>query len=111
MSIIIGTALAGLGGAQLALSELGTYSDSMTGGRGFIAMGLVILGGWNPLWVFGGGILFGIIDALQVRFQFLGSAIPSEFMRMFPYILTIVALLVWRKRRAPSSMCVHYSRE
>ena len=109
--VIIGGALAGLAGAFFALVELGAYSDSMVNGRGFIASALVIFGRWDPLWTLGGGLLFGGIDALQNRLQVLGSPIPSNFLQMTPYVVTILALLIGRRRKAPAAMGIPYVRK
>lgn len=109
--IMIGGAMAGLAGAFFSLVELGAYSDSMVSGRGFIASALVIFGRWDPLWTLGGGLLFGGIDALQNRLQVLGSPIPSNFLQMAPYAVTILALLIGRQRKAPAALCIPYERK
>jgi ABC-type uncharacterized transport system permease subunit len=109
--VILGGALAGLGGAYLPLAELGIYSNSMIGGRGFIALALVVFGRWEPLLALAGGLLFGVINAIQIRFQFLGSQIPAQFLVMMPYLLTILVMLVGRVRKAPSALGVPYTRE
>jgi ABC-type uncharacterized transport system permease subunit len=109
--VVIGAALAGVGGAYFSLADLGFYVDTMVSGRGFIALALVVFGQWNPFLVLLGGLLFGAVEAIQQRLQFLGSPIPPEFMIMMPYILTILVLLVGRKRRAPSALTVPYARE
>ena len=109
--VMIGGALAGMAGAFYPMTELGAYADSMIGGRGFIALALVIFGRWEPLWTLAGGLLFGGIDALQNRLQALGSPIPSNFLLMTPYILTIIVLLVGRIRKPPTALCVPYARE
>jgi ABC-type uncharacterized transport system permease subunit len=109
--VVIGGACAGLGGAYFPLAELGFYSNSMIGGRGFIALALVVFGRWNPLFVFLGGFFFGVINAIQIRIQFLGSSIPAQFLIMMPYLLTIVVILVGRTRKAPSSLTIPYTRE
>lgn len=110
-AIIIGAALAGLGGAYFSISVLGLYNDAMIAGRGFIALALVIFGRWNPAWVFAGGILFGTIEALQSRLQYLGFPLPSEFLVMLPYVLTIVMVLIGKREARPSAMTIPYSRE
>jgi len=109
--VVIGAAFAAVGGAYLSLVDLGFYVDTMVGGRGFIALALVVFGQWNPYAVLLGGLLFGAVEAIQQRFQILGSTIPAQFMIMLPYLLTIVMLLVGRKRRAPSALTVPYARE
>jgi general nucleoside transport system permease protein len=111
LCVCIGGALAGVAGAFYPLSELGVYADTMVSGRGFIALALVVFGRWDPLWTLAGGLVFGGIDALQSRLQTLGAPIPSNFLLMTPYILTILVLLVGRRRRAPSALCTPYVRE
>lgn len=111
LSVILGGAFAGLAGAYFPLGELGFYSNSMIGGRGFIAIALVVFGNWNPIIVLVGGLLFGIIDAIQIRFQILGTTIPSQFLIMLPYVLTVLALMFGKGRKSPSSLTVPYSRE
>jgi simple sugar transport system permease protein len=111
LCVVIGGAFAGLGGAYFPLAELGFYSNSMIGGRGFIALALVVLSRWNPLLALAGGLLFGVINAIQIRLQFLGSTVPPQFLIMLPYLLTIVVILGSRSRRAPSALTIPYSRE
>lgn len=109
--VMIGTALAGVGGAYFSLAVLGLYADGMVAGRGFIALALVKFGRWDPFWVFGGGLLFGTVEALQSRLQFLGVPLPTEFLVMLPYVLTIVMVLIGRRRAGPSALTIPYSRE
>lgn len=109
--VVIGGALAGMAGAFYSLVELGSYSDSMINGRGFIASALVIFGRWDPVWTFGGALLFGLIDAFQNRLQVLGSPIPSNFLQVLPYVMTILVLLIGRIRKPPAALCIPYVRK
>jgi simple sugar transport system permease protein len=109
--LVIGGSLMGLAGAYFPLAELGFYSNSMIGGRGFIALALVVFGRWNPLLALAGGLVFGAADALQIRLQLVDSAIPSQLMIALPYLLTILAILVGRSRKAPSALTTPYTRE
>ena len=87
--------LGGLAGAYLSLGQLNMFAEGMSGGRGFIALAAVIFGKWNPYGAAGAALFFGFFDALQMRLQgqaILGITIPSEFMLMLPYALTIIAL-------------------
>jgi simple sugar transport system permease protein len=110
-AVVIGAALAGLGGGYFSLAELGLFNESMVGGRGFIALALVIFGRWNPLLAAAGGLIFGAIDALQFRLQFLGAPVPSQLLIALPYVLTIIVLLFGRGRLAPAAITKAYTRE
>jgi len=112
LCVIFGGAMAGLGGAFLPLGYLGTFSENISGGRGWIAIALVIFGNWKPYRVLAGALLFGGVNALQLRLQALGANLPFQFMLMLPYLLTIIALvMVTRKASGPASLCVPYRRE
>jgi general nucleoside transport system permease protein len=82
--------LAGLGGAYLALDQH-QFSAEMTAGRGFIALAAVIFGRWDPVRAALACVLFAAADALQIQLQG-AQAIPSQFVEMIPYALTIIAL-------------------
>jgi simple sugar transport system permease protein len=89
---LIGGALAGLGGAYLSLAYTPTWVEGMTAGRGWIAVGLVVFGTWDPVRVMAGAYLFGFVDGFQLRLQGLGSTIPSFFLNMLPYLFTVVVV-------------------
>jgi general nucleoside transport system permease protein len=89
---LIGGALAGLGGAYLSLGYTPTWVEGMTAGRGWIAVGLVVFGTWDPVRVMVGAYLFGFVDGFQLRAQGLGSTIPSFFLNMLPYLFTILVV-------------------
>jgi len=90
--VILGGVFAGLGGSALALTDLGYFLPLMTAGRAFIVLAALVVGKWNPIGVAGVCLLFGAADALQLRLQTSGSAIPYQFPLMMPYLLTIAAL-------------------
>lgn len=94
-------ALASLGGAYLAL-EQHQFTDSMTAGRGFIALAAVIFGKWEPKRVAIACVLFAAAETLQIQLQGL-QLIPSQFVEMIPYILTIVAVAGVVGRATPPS--------
>ena len=88
--LLIAGSLASLGGAYLALDQH-QFSDSMTAGRGFIALAAVIFGRWEPVRVAVACVLFAGAETLQIQLQ--GSQlIPSQFVEMIPYVLTIIAV-------------------
>jgi ABC-type uncharacterized transport system permease subunit len=104
-ALIIGGALAGAGGASLVLGQVGTFAERMTAGRGFIAIAIVVLGGWNPLRVGAAALLFGAAMALQFLFQTLALGVPYQVFLMLPYILTLLVLAgTVAKVRAPAEL-------
>jgi general nucleoside transport system permease protein len=82
--------LAGLGGVYLTLDQH-QFTDQMTAGRGFIALAATIFGRWDPARVAVACLLFAAADTLQIQLQG-AQLIPSQFVEMIPYVLTIVAL-------------------
>jgi ABC-type uncharacterized transport system permease subunit len=114
----IGGLLAGLSGALVTLGYYPTWTEGMTLGRGWIAIGLVILATWSPFRALLGAYLFGAVTALPYTFQSLAiRGIPTDFLQMLPYALTLVVLTAisfrgLRKRLAPpAALGVPYSRE
>jgi simple sugar transport system permease protein len=90
LGVLLSGALAGLGGAYLALDQH-QFTDGMTAGRGFIALAATIFGRWDPVRAGLACLLFAAAETLQIQLQ--GSqALPSQFVEMIPYVLTIVAL-------------------
>jgi simple sugar transport system permease protein len=108
-AVVIGGAIASLGGVYLALAELDLYSDGMTAGRGYIALAAVIFGRWNPWGALGAALFFGFFAALQYSLQRAG--IPSELMQALPYVAALVALAGFAGRvRAPAADGVPFER-
>ena len=111
LALIIGGALAALGGAYLPLANLGIFWTQMTAGRGFIAIAVVVFARWDPPRVLVGSLVFGGAMALQLALQTLRAPIPSELLLMLPYIATIVVLVsVSRRAEFPGAFAVPYSR-
>ena len=116
-SVTAGGMLAGLGGANLSLAYAPSWLENMTAGRGWIAVALVIFAVWDPFRAMLGAYLFGGIDALGFRIQVLGARIPSFFLKMMPYVFTIVVLIIVtatasrRSSRAPEALGLPYERE
>ncbi|MDF1512337.1 MAG: ABC transporter permease [Anaerolineae bacterium] len=115
---IFGGALIGLGGAHLSLAYAPGWAENITGGRGWIVIALVIFSMWNPARAIFGAILFGGINAVQFRLQAGGTTIPSAYLNMAPYIMTILVLVVmtwWEalshRVGAPASLSKAYMRE
>ena len=104
---VFGGLLAGVAGAHLALAYTGTFQEGMSEGRGFIAIAVVVLGRWNPVWVFFAALFFGAASALQTLMQTLGLDVPYQLFLALPYILTLAALSGWVGRsRAPAALAL-----
>ena len=93
-SVCLGSVLAGLAGASLSIALVNLFQENLTAGQGFIAVALVYFGGWRPLGIMGGALLFSIVNAFQLWMQVLGVKIPSDVAVMLPYLLTIAALAI-----------------
>jgi simple sugar transport system permease protein len=100
-AVMLGGALASLGGAYLALDQH-QFTDGMSAGRGFIALAAIIFGNWKPKRVAVACLLFAAAETFQIRLQGL-QLIPSQFVEMIPYVLTIVALAGVVGRAVPPS--------
>ena len=110
LCLILSGMLAGLGGAFLSLGHLSLFVLGMTGGRGFIALAAMIIGGWTPFGALGASFLFGFADALQIRLQSVGI-LPSQIVLTLPYILTIVVVAVFARKRLPPSDYKPYEKD
>jgi simple sugar transport system permease protein len=91
-NVILGGAVAGIGGAYFSLGALGRFEPGMTSGRGFIGLAAMIFGRWNPLGALGAALIFGFADSLQVKLNILQVGIPQEFLGMAPYLVTILVV-------------------
>ncbi|MEZ5799060.1 MAG: ABC transporter permease [Paracoccaceae bacterium] len=92
--IAFGGAMAGLGGAYVALVRVPQWVDGITAGAGWIALAIVVFASWRPWRVLVGAYLFGGITVLQLNLQAAGSAIPVEYLSMAPYLITILVLVI-----------------
>ena len=118
LATIGGGMLMGLGGAHLSLAYTPGWTENLTGGRGWIAIALVIFATWDPFRAVLGAILFGGVNAIQFRLQAAGgSVIPAAVLAMMPYILTIIVLTVItvyenvsRRLGAPAALGIPYVR-
>ncbi|MCM8711800.1 ABC transporter permease [Clostridium sp. SYSU_GA19001] len=114
VNILLGGALAGLGGAYLSLVHVPTWQENITAGRGWIAVALVIFAAWNPYKAILGSYLFGGLDIIGFRIE--NSFISPYFLGMLPYLVTIVILVVLsvrksKKNSSPKSLGLAYFRE
>jgi simple sugar transport system permease protein len=111
-NVILGGMVAGLGGAFFTVGSTGGFEREMTAGRGFIGLAAMIFGGWNPIGAGLAGLVFGFADSIQSRTAILNIPIPSEFLLMVPYVVTIIVVagLVGRVR-APAADGKPYQKE
>lgn len=113
--VIIGSMLTGVGGAYLSLAYTPTWVEGMAAGRGWLTIALVNFALWNPGKAVYGAYLFGIFYALSFRIEAMGIAVPSYFLRMIPYILPIIILILSSLNKkinlAPKALCLPYDRE
>jgi simple sugar transport system permease protein len=103
-NLLLAGAIAGLGGTVFTIGNGIAFNKEMTGGAGFIALAAVIFGQWDPIKVTLAALLFGFASSLQNTLSIIGSPVPSEFLLMLPYLVTIfvVAGVVGRSR-APAA--------
>jgi general nucleoside transport system permease protein len=110
-AIIAGGALAGVGGAVLSLQEIGTFTDGMTNGRGFIALAAIIVGRWMPFRVMLGCLLFGAASAVALNIQGWGLPVSSYVIQMTPYLIALAVLCgVGRAARMPAAIGKPFTR-
>jgi simple sugar transport system permease protein len=104
-SVCVGAVLAGLAGASLSTALVNLFQENLTAGLGFIAVALVYFGGWRPVGILTGALLFSTVNAFQLWMQVLGVKLPSDVAIMLPYLLTIAALVVATNRvRQPAAL-------
>ena len=98
-------ALAGIGGAVLVLGQVGTFTDDMTAGRGYLALAAIIVGRWMPWPTVAACLLFGAADALTLRVQVLSLPVSSYVVQMLPYGLALAVLAgLGRSARMPAAV-------
>jgi simple sugar transport system permease protein len=101
---ILGGAVAGIGGSFFTLVAVDAFSKEMSAGRGYIALAALIFGRWNPIGAFLASLLFGFADNLQSIITIIGSPVPSQFMAMLPYVVTVFAVAGLVGRSRPPAM-------
>jgi simple sugar transport system permease protein len=112
LCLVGGGALMGVGGAFLTLAHQNMFLIDVIGGRGWVAIAMVIFGNWDPVKGTIGALIFGFLDGLQLRLQSVGVAIPFHIFLMIPYLLTIIALIsVSRRAAVPAGLLKPYRRE
>ena len=107
--VTVGGAIAGLGGAALTVGNAGAFGREMSGGFGFIALAVVILGRWHPISAALAALLFGFSIILRVWANQVSPGIPTDFITMVPYIVTIIAVVGFvGQSRPPKSLAIPY---
>jgi simple sugar transport system permease protein len=103
-NVWIAGAVAGLGGAWWPSGTVGRFDQNITNGRGFIALAAVIFGRWHPVGALTAALVFGLAEAIQLKMSNLDTGIPSEFLLMAPYIVTLIVVAGFVGRsRAPKA--------
>jgi simple sugar transport system permease protein len=116
LAVVAGAALIGLAGGYLTLAVTRIWVDNVVGGRGWIAIALVIFARWHPWRALVGALLFGCIEALIPRLAAAGVDVPRYLLLMTPYLVTLL-VMVWtasrlRDRSAqPAALGIHHIRE
>jgi general nucleoside transport system permease protein len=111
MNVFFAGLIAGLAGAWFSLEATFNFDDLMTNGRGFIALAAVIFGKWTPIGAMGGALIFSSADALQIKIQGFNFDLPSQFIQMLPYIITIIVLAgIIGRARPPAALGKAYEK-
>lgn len=92
INVLIGGAIAGLGGVYFTLGSVGRFDEVLTAGRGFIGLAAMIFGRWTPFGSLGASLIFGFASSLQIKLGILNVPIPAQIMLMAPYLATIIVL-------------------
>lgn len=105
LAVVACGAVAGLGGAVLVFEDVGTFTDGMTGGRGFLALAALIVGRWTPFGALSSCLVFGAASALEVRLQGVALPVSSYVIQMLPYVIALVVLTgLGRGTRMPQAI-------
>lgn len=111
LAVLVSCAFAGLGGCYIVLAQVHVFTENMSAGKGFIALAALILGRWNPLGAALACLLFGLSDALQLRFQFTNPDVPYQLFSMVPFIASFLALVLFAgKVKPPAAIGIRYER-
>ncbi|XCB30479.1 ABC transporter permease [Arcanobacterium hippocoleae] len=109
LNTILGSAVAGLGGAFFTIGSGLIFTDNMAAGNGYIALAAMILGKWHPIGAVGAALMFGFAKALALLVPNLTTAIPSQLVNMIPYVVTIIAVAGFvGKSRPPAAENIPY---
>jgi simple sugar transport system permease protein len=105
LAVVACGALAGLGGAVLSLQQVGTFTDTMTGGRGYLALAAIIVGRWTPWGAAAACLAFAAAEAFELRLQAFGVPVGSYVVQMAPYLIALAVLAgLGRSTRLPAAI-------
>ena len=105
IAVVACGAIAGLGGAVLSLQQVGTFTDGMTGGRGYLALASLIVARWNPLGAALACVAFGAAEAFELRLQAFSIPVSSYVIQMAPYLIALAVLAGFgRSSRMPAAI-------
>lgn len=105
VAVVACGAVAGLGGAVLSLQQVGTFTDGMTGGRGYLALASLIVGRWNPWGAAAACLVFGAAEAFELRLQSFGVPVSSYVVQMAPYLIALAVLAgLGRSSKLPAAI-------
>jgi general nucleoside transport system permease protein len=108
----VGGALMGVAGAFLPLVYTGTYTDTIVGGRGWLAIALTFFGGWRPQFIALGALFFAAMDVIALRAEVSGIDVPSQVLLVTPYVATLLVMVfAFRWARVPEFLGRNYDRE
>lgn len=107
-SVVYSSLVAGIAGASLSIAGINMFIENMSSGRGYIAFACIILGKYNPAGAAMAALLFGMTEGIQLRIQATGVPVPYQLPLMFPYVLTILILLVVGSKFSPQSWGVPF---
>lgn len=114
LAVMFGGAMAGVAGASLSIAQTNIFQQNMTNGLGFIAVALVYFGGWSPIGILGGTLLFSFVTTLQLSIQTFAVGISPSLISMLPNVVTILALMIAvaaYRTQTPAALGVPYRRE
>ena len=105
-------AVAGLGGAVLSLQQVGTFTDGMTSGRGYLALAALIVGRWTPWGAAAACLVFGAAEAFELRLQSFGVPVSSYIVQMAPYLIALAVLAgIGKSSKLPAAIGQPLQRE
>ena len=105
LAVVACGAIAGLGGAVLSLQQVGTFTDGMTGGRGYLALASLIVGRWTPWGAAAACLIFGAAEAFELRLQSFNVPVSSYIVQMAPYLIALAVLAgLGRSSRLPAAI-------